>query len=249
MQDLKDRYYSVCRKLVRNRPWAGDDASKASLLASFQFDKGKLYSLLALRPNYDSRAEREMTRKKYVASLESRTPEQISEEEALYVEIKRLEQNERRFKRERDELLRTLLGVDSGLPEIVGMVDDEGPMGGSVDSGKKRRRGTLDSPMTPSNVISLGPPMPRRAQSAKSAAYGMFSPSYCSGTNISHLSFSQMPFTASFALTHHQQRQQPQKQLINLSISVPSSFQFQKPLSPRKSPRSSQNLEYRTQGW
>jgi len=176
MQDMKDRYYSVCRKLVRNRPWAGDDGSKNSLLASFQFDKGKLHSLLT--PCYeflnsDFRAEREMTRKKYVASLESRTPEQIAEEEALYVEIKRLEQNERRFKRERDELLRTLLGVDSGLPEIVSMVDDEGPMGGSVDTGgKRRRRGTLDSPMTPSNVISLGPPMPRRAQSAKSVAYG-----------------------------------------------------------------------------
>jgi DNA methyltransferase 1-associated protein 1 len=114
-----------------------------------------------------------MTRKKYVASLESRTTEQIAEEEALYIEIKRLEQNERRFKRERDELLRTLLGVDSGLPEIIGMVDDEGPMGGSTENGgKRRRRGTLDTPMTPLNAIPLGPPVPRRAQSAKSAAFG-----------------------------------------------------------------------------
>lgn len=55
------------------------------------------------------------------------------------------------------------------------MVDDEGPMSGSVDNGNKRkRRGTLDTPMTPSNVIALGPPVPRRAQSAKSAAYGAF---------------------------------------------------------------------------
>src|ERR1700723_468604 len=113
-----------------------------------------------------------MTRKKYVASLESRTPEQIAEEEALYVEIKRLEQNERRFKRERDELLRTLLGVDSGLSEIINMVDDEGPVGGYADNGKRRRKGTLDTPVTPSNVVALGPPPPRRAQSAKSAAYG-----------------------------------------------------------------------------
>lgn len=42
-QDLKDRYYSVCRKLVRNRPWAGDEASKAQLISSFQFDKGVLF--------------------------------------------------------------------------------------------------------------------------------------------------------------------------------------------------------------
>ena len=118
--------------------------------------------------------ERETTRKKYVASLESRTSEQIAEEEALYIEIKRLEQNERRFKRDRDELLRTLLGVDSGLPEVINMVDDEGPMGGISENGNKRkRRGTLDTPMTPSSVIALGPPVPRRAQSAKSVAYGM----------------------------------------------------------------------------
>lgn len=39
-QDLKDRYYSVCRKLLRNRPWDGDENAKSQLLASFQFDKG-----------------------------------------------------------------------------------------------------------------------------------------------------------------------------------------------------------------
>jgi DNA methyltransferase 1-associated protein 1 len=41
-QDLKDRYYSVCRKLVRNRPWAGPEASKAQLLSTLEFDKGLL---------------------------------------------------------------------------------------------------------------------------------------------------------------------------------------------------------------
>ena len=40
IQDLKDRYYSVCRKLVRNRAWVGDEAGKAQLISSFQFDKG-----------------------------------------------------------------------------------------------------------------------------------------------------------------------------------------------------------------
>lgn len=172
---MKDRYYSVCRKLVRSRPWAGDEASKAALMSSFQFDKGMLPRLLAwIVYSQFCDSERETTRKKYVASLESRTPEQIAEEEALYIEIKRLEQNERRFKRDREELLRTLLGVESGLPEVINMVDDEGPMGGISESwNKRKRRGTLDTPMTPSNVIALGPPVPRRAQSAKSAAYGM----------------------------------------------------------------------------
>ncbi|KAJ7240312.1 hypothetical protein B0H12DRAFT_1024723 [Mycena haematopus] len=135
MEDLKDRYCSVCRKLIRNRPWAGDENSRNALLSSLQFEK-----------------ERELTRKRYVASLENRTPEQIAEEEALYLEIKRLEQNERRFKRERDDLLRTIAGIESGLPDIV---EDEMPLTGvSSDpkrSSKKRGNGAdlLDSPSTP----------------------------------------------------------------------------------------------------
>lgn len=40
LQDLKDRYYSVCRKLIRSRPWAGDEASKSQAAWNFQFDKG-----------------------------------------------------------------------------------------------------------------------------------------------------------------------------------------------------------------
>ena len=40
LQDLKDRYYSVCRKLIRNRPWDGDEAARNQLISSYQFDKG-----------------------------------------------------------------------------------------------------------------------------------------------------------------------------------------------------------------
>ncbi|KAF4619755.1 hypothetical protein D9613_005251 [Agrocybe pediades] len=144
MEDMKDRYYSVCRKLVRNRPWAGDEASRSQLMSSFQFDK-----------------DREVTRKKYILSLENRTPEQIAEEEALYIEVKRLEQTERKFKKERENLLRTLAGIDSGLPDIV---EDDGALAGitsevsgsvstnAVTNKKKRKVGQvtdLDSPATP----------------------------------------------------------------------------------------------------
>ncbi|RDB22659.1 SWR1-complex protein 4 [Hypsizygus marmoreus] len=152
LEDLKDRYYSVCRKLVRNRPWAGDEASKAALISSFQFDK-----------------ERELTRKKYIVSLENRTPEQIAEEEALYIEIKRLEQNERRFKKERDELLRTIAGIDSGLPDVV---EDEMVMNLTIDT-KKKKRGSMamdiDSPSTPAMPSSA--PIPKRPQTAKNTAF------------------------------------------------------------------------------
>ncbi|KAJ7929948.1 hypothetical protein B0H13DRAFT_2309998 [Mycena leptocephala] len=143
MEDLKDRYCSVCRKLIRNRPWTGDENSKQVLLSSFSFDK-----------------EREVLRKRYVASLENRTPEQIAEEEALYMEIKRLEQNERRFKRERDDLLRTIAGIESGLPDVV---EDEIQLDRlSLDPkrSKKKGGGDLDSPSTPllSTPLAKRPP-------------------------------------------------------------------------------------------
>jgi DNA methyltransferase 1-associated protein 1 len=147
MEDLKDRYYSVCRKLIRNR--TGDEASKPQLLSNFHFDK-----------------EREVMRKKYLLSLENRTPKELAEEEALYIELKRIEQNEKHFKQDRDRLLRTLLGAESGLPDLP--IDEDGPLGDP----KKRRRGIpseLDSPATPSSSL-FASAIPRRAQSAKSAA-------------------------------------------------------------------------------
>ncbi|KAG2154956.1 uncharacterized protein EDB93DRAFT_1266060 [Suillus bovinus] len=169
LEDLKDRYYSVCRKLIRNRPWAGDEASKAQLLNSYQFDK-----------------DRERMRKDYIASLEDRTPEEIAEEEALFIELKRLEQNERKFKKERDELLRTLLGIDSGLPDIV--AEEDGLSALSAEGFKKRKKNAneIDLPSTPSNIISLGPPPPKRPHSAKSAAYGVVEPPASSTTKITH---------------------------------------------------------------
>lgn len=142
-------------------------------------------SLTKVRDSYDSVvrdlialcriSDRERMRKDYIASLEDRTPEEIAEEEALFIELKRLEQNERKFKKERDELLRTLLGIDSGLPDIV--AEEDGLSALSTEGLKKRKKNAneIEIPSTPSNIISLGPPPPKRAQSAKSAAYGMSS--------------------------------------------------------------------------
>ncbi|PFH51350.1 hypothetical protein AMATHDRAFT_142666 [Amanita thiersii Skay4041] len=152
IEDLKDRYFSVCRKLIRNKPWTSDETAKNLLLASLQFDK-----------------DRELMRKKYLLSLESRPPEQIVEEEALYIEVRRLEQNERKFKKEREDLLRTLAGIESGLPDIV---EDEAPFGLTIDVKKKKKIGAAEaeSPATPS-TISLGIPITKRPPTAKNAAY------------------------------------------------------------------------------
>jgi DNA methyltransferase 1-associated protein 1 len=126
-----------------------------------------------------SPSDREITRKQYVLSLENRTPEQLAEEEALYMEIKRLEQGERQFKKDRDELLRTLSGVESGLADIH--VDDDSALSGlTTAEPKKRKKGghyiETDSPMvaTPSAGSGIAPIPPKKPQSAKSIAYGCF---------------------------------------------------------------------------
>lgn len=93
----------------------------------------------------------------------------------LYLELEKLKENERRFRKDRDELLRTLLGIESGLPDLP--IDDEGLQGPSVEP-KKKKKGVASSvepqtPITPtaSNVISLAQPQPPK-KTAKSAAYG-----------------------------------------------------------------------------
>ncbi|KAF7332045.1 Myb-like domain-containing protein [Mycena kentingensis (nom. inval.)] len=144
MEDLKDRYCSVCRKLIRSRP-SPDEATRQTLLTSFNFEK-----------------DREVLRKKYLESLENRTAEQVAEEEALFMEIKRLEQNERRFKRERDELLRTLGGIESGLPEII---EDDAQLAGILSDPKRKKKGNeLDSPSTPLSAPLLRRPVKSSAQ-------------------------------------------------------------------------------------
>ena len=123
--------------------------------------------------------ERELTRKQYLRSLESRTPEQIAEEEALYLELKRLEQTERQFKKDREDLLRTLLGIESGLSDIQ-LGDDSSLHGLSsmpeIKKSKKRTGGGMDidspSVTTPSSSVLHH----KRVPSIKNAAYGMLDP-------------------------------------------------------------------------
>ncbi|TIB10384.1 hypothetical protein E3P77_02366 [Wallemia ichthyophaga] len=90
LEDLKARYFDICRKLIQSRI-SSDESSTNQLLQAYQFDK-----------------EREMMRKQYVNSLFARTPQQITEEEELYIEAKRIEQDERKWRCERDELVRTV---------------------------------------------------------------------------------------------------------------------------------------------
>ena len=176
-KDLKDRYYSICRKLVRNRPWSGDDLSKSKILGFLTFEKGtRILTVGFTQDTHMAVTERELTRKQYLRSLENRTPEQVAEEEALYLELKRLEQTERQFKKDREDLLRTLLGIESGLSDIQ-LGDDSSLHGLSsmpeIKKSKKRLGSTMeiDSPSvsTPSSSIMQSQ---KRIPSIKNAAYG-----------------------------------------------------------------------------
>lgn len=173
-----------------------DEAVKATVLPTLDFDK-----------------EREVTRKKYLASLASRTPDEVAEEEALYIELKRLEQNERAFRFEREALMRTMLGVEAGLPGLP-FAEDGGPFAerekerghghgrerhGSTSRSNKRRYTETESPAaTPASTSApsvstrrMAPLPPPPVQSTASAEYG-------TPSSISH-------FEAQFAYyaSHH----------------------------------------------
>ncbi|KAI9477749.1 MAG: Swr1 complex subunit Swc4 [Benjaminiella poitrasii] len=94
MEDLKDRFYTVNRKLILQGkgPISGDYIpDRQSLAQQYAYDKSK-----------------EVERKNALIMLFNRTKEQIEEEEALFVEAKRIESNEARFSKERESLLNSL---------------------------------------------------------------------------------------------------------------------------------------------
>lgn len=91
-----------------------------------------------------SPTDRELERKAYVASLLSRTPAEIAEEDFLYVESRRIEQNYHKIAAERAELLHLLGGRDgigmSGSGAQSGLAGfGQGGMGGK--EADRRRKG------------------------------------------------------------------------------------------------------------
>lgn len=96
----------------------------------------------------------------------------------MYIEIKRLEQTERRFAREREELMRVLAGVDSGLLSVVAQsTADEESFAALFGDGKifKKKKGVdMDSPISAPASALFAPPTPtKKVQSAKAIAHGM----------------------------------------------------------------------------
>lgn len=69
-----------------------------------------------------------MKRKRYASELFHLTAAEIAEEEALYIEVKRMEQDEKRYRSERDVLMRSVIGLDSDLVDL-GQHNGEGVVG------------------------------------------------------------------------------------------------------------------------
>ncbi|KAI1314950.1 swr complex subunit [Mortierella claussenii] len=156
MEDLKDRYYTVNRILIRVRTTDPSQAvEKAQLLSSMAYDK-----------------DREVERKKNLEILNTRTPEQIEEEEALYLEARRIDQNEKKITRERESLLRLLNTRDiygPGGPVSAGLA-------GQVASGGGPGTGII----IPSNSITI----PSSSSTSSPSTNGPLSPSI--GKNASN---------------------------------------------------------------
>ncbi|KAJ2221651.1 swr complex subunit [Coemansia sp. RSA 1722] len=100
LEDLKDRYYSICRALTQYR--AGEDSRDPEDLPLQATNK--LADDLALL-RFDKK--KELERKEYLEALFRRTKEEIEEEEMLIVEARRIEANERRLIHEREGLLQS----------------------------------------------------------------------------------------------------------------------------------------------
>ena len=69
-----------------------------------------------------------------------------------------------------------MLGIESGLPDVIAE-EESLTTTTTVEPKKSRKKGEPDTPMSASassNTIALGHPVPKK-QSAKSAAYGMYS--------------------------------------------------------------------------
>ncbi|WVN88619.1 uncharacterized protein L203_103830 [Cryptococcus depauperatus CBS 7841] len=138
VEELKDRYYTICRRLLRSRT-ASDPQQQQQTIHAYAFDKA-----------------REIKRKQYASELFHLTATEITEEEALYVEIKRMEQNQRRFRADRDELMRSVMGLDSGLFD-----SDQSALEAvfGTDKNKKKRRADEES-AAPSPTLTPKKPTP-----------------------------------------------------------------------------------------
>lgn len=178
LEDLKARYYDCCRKLIAGRP-AADEQAKNLAMNSYLFDKA-----------------REVNRKAHVRALLDRTPQELAEEEFLYIESRKLEQTYSQTLKERESLLRLLGGPGSGAP----------------------RR---DNDITFTTSISGAPPGPRLVGAAAAAAANKAANATRATAKAANAS--QVPVDPAFDAQHHITRLEPSGQVTLNSFGLPRS--------------------------
>jgi len=195
VEDLKARYYAICRKLFKVRPLDSptEQEHRNTGTVQYGFDYGVFCpyssnpSLITVSP------AKEKSRREFIENLWNRDSSTVAEEDILYLELKRLEQTERKFARNRDTLLRNLAGIESGLSGIDIQEDGLVGWGGNpADHPQPKRLGgrnrkslrsaadldyELSSHPGSNMVISLGGSLPNRnlLPPAQQAAFGKFS--------------------------------------------------------------------------
>ncbi|RPA89647.1 hypothetical protein L873DRAFT_1720922 [Choiromyces venosus 120613-1] len=128
VEDIKARYYSVCRSLMELRtPLNQMTPEETQIFNRLNFDK-----------------ERETARKNMAEVLFARTPEQVKEEEMLLVELTRITKNQARNLEERKELFGRLevpasQGSISPYTGSQGLAHLREMMVNSNDKNKKRK--------------------------------------------------------------------------------------------------------------
>ncbi|GAA5994970.1 Swc4p [Rhodotorula paludigena] len=170
---LKDRYYWCCRTLAQNRPGPtpADAAEKEKL------DRARQETIA----NFNFDMNRELERKAYLRSLLDRTPAQVAEEDFLYLESRRIEQNYNRIASERADLLHLLGGregvgvASSGVQLGVGG-GAKGAVGSSKDMQNRRKSGPGWDYVGSPNALPegwAGEGSKRKATAAEDAALGV----------------------------------------------------------------------------
>ncbi|KAK9466284.1 hypothetical protein V1512DRAFT_264282 [Lipomyces arxii] len=94
LEDLKERYYNCCRKLMELR--------RESANTSWNAREQEVYNSM----NFNK--EKEIMRKQYLEKLLSRSPAEIAEEERLILEYRKLQESSKKLVQERKELLHLL---------------------------------------------------------------------------------------------------------------------------------------------
>ncbi|KAK9483054.1 hypothetical protein V1527DRAFT_474338 [Lipomyces starkeyi] len=146
LEDLKERYYFCCRKLMElRRDASGVDWTQRDL---------ELYNAM----NFNK--DKEIMRKQYLERLLSRSPAEIAEEERLILEYRRLQESSKKLVQDREELLRLLESPQTansfaqyqspqGLSQLAGNI---------LASDKNRRRKGVPEPAAQGGPVARAVP-------------------------------------------------------------------------------------------